>query len=167
MLRESESQKMEKKHLVGNIILLIGMAIVFVSVLGYREYKNKLMIIHELPKSSADLVYSIDSIEWKDEILNISGWSLQEGKAITEYNTNIVMWDSKNEKGYVREALLVKRADVTDTQSEGINYDNSGFTAYFNFKKNSINSGEYQIYIWHKGTEEDFVVKTDREVIIE
>ena len=93
----------------------------------------------------------------------IDGWACRQDEEIKKVLCWVVLKDIEENKYFKINTLLVKRKDVTQAIADGVNYDNSGFTAKINkslLKKNT----QYQIYILYLNNDNQVLINTNKNL---
>jgi hypothetical protein len=110
----------------------------------YPVEKNVIVQIDDIKKVNLDYDY-------------IRGWIIKKGVIIKQYNTQLVLFNQNNNKGYVLPLKRLNRVDVTKAMNDNINYDSSGFNAKIDHKymKNGFRIG----FIYNIN-QKDYLIKT-------
>lgn len=100
--------------------------------------------INKLPDFSKEILFNVEKVQKVNQSYLIEGWAGLTNLNSNNNSINIVLIGKEN---YILDVNYFKRPDVTNnfSSSTKINYDDSGFNAYF--KKRNILKGRYSIGI--------------------
>ena len=100
--------------------------------------------INKLPDFSKKILFNVEKVQKVNQSYLIEGWAGLTNLNSNNNSINIVLIGKEN---YILDVNYFKRPDVTNnfSSSTKINYDDSGFNAYF--KKRNILKGRYSIGI--------------------
>ena len=95
----------------------------------------------------------------------VRGWIVAKGHEISEYDTQIILYEDGSDKGMLWLAKMESRSDVTEMMNDGTNYDASGFQAMIPSKY--AEGKKYKIAIAFYIDQKQYIVKTGQEYVAE
>jgi len=98
---------------------------------------------HYLP-GMHDFLSGVDHFDEQKEFFTISGWAIRDMKETVNSQIDLVLY--KDQAMYLARTDPEKREDITEYYHNGLNLDNSGFTA--KVSKTPLPAGKYQIGVW-------------------
>lgn len=91
-----------------------------------------------------DFLSGVDHYDDQNEFFTISGWAIRDMKEVASSQIDLVFY--KDNATYVARTDRNDRKDLTEHYHNGLNLDNSGFTA--KISKETLAPGRYQLGIW-------------------
>lgn len=91
-----------------------------------------------------DFLSGVDHFDDQKEFFTISGWAIRDMKEVGNSQIDLVLY--KDQAMYLARPDPEKREDITEHYHNGLNLDNSGFTA--KVSKTPLPAGKYQVGVW-------------------
>ena len=101
-------------------------------------------------------VYQIDSIEKKDDTLQIKGWAFALNQNAKQENFEIILYDTKTGKDIHSKMVYESREDVNEYFLCEYDYTESGFMANISTKRLQLENTVYEILLRPKGQQKAF-----------
>lgn len=131
--------------------------------IGFKEYKTPSLFTQKVFETP--IISNLEHVFENDRFVRISGWGAIE-KQDSKFSEIQFALVGKSGKTYTFETDLVSRNDVTTTNKNQYNYDNSGFS--LKIRKDEIPRGTYKTAIIIKDTQKNksFIKVFDKTIVI-
>ena len=152
-----------KQVVIYSLAILILLTSLFCALLFYQHTKGNELLVDNFSTDIRGFLFNIDEVVNEESFFIIDGWACRQDEEIKKVLCWVVLKDIEENKYFKINTLLVKRKDVTQAIADGVNYDNSGFTAKINkslLKKNT----QYQIYILYLNNDNQVLINTNKNL---
>ena len=163
MKRAFSEGGINRQAIIYSLAVLILLTFIFCALLFYQHAKENELLVDNFSTDTRGFLFNLDEVVNDGSFLLIDGWACRQNEEIKKVLCWVVLKDIKENKYFKISTLLVKRSDVTQAINDGVNYDNSGFTAKINkslLKKNT----QYQIYILYLNNDNQVLINTNKNL---
>lgn len=94
--------------------------------------------------------------------VSIKGWCVLKGRETAPIAIHVVLKDRSDGTYYQLPTTIVKRENVTKKMDDGVNYDNSGFSAVNN--RFPLDGEAYDIYLSYEIGDDRYLIDTQKTV---
>ncbi|MFP9115057.1 glycosyltransferase family 39 protein [Flavobacterium sp. RHBU_3] len=120
--------------------------------------------LEDLKKKESGITYNFDEFIDDGKELKASGWAFVKGHDATNFQVSIILMDPV--RGIKLKTQQVMRNDVTVFMASPYNLDNSGFLCHLPLQDLPKANYKVGIYIKNKSDGSDYLVTTDKNVIV-
>lgn len=123
-------------------MVIVAAAVGISNVVNRAVHRNCIIV-----EDDFSCVFQIDSVEVKNESLELAGWVFELDKDASEDDFEILLYDYNNDKKYYLKMNDVVREDVNNYFLCEYDYTNSGFEANIKTKRLDLDNTNYEVLI--------------------
>ncbi len=149
-------------------VMGVGIAIIIALCLfmSWNEMRVKEIDISDATLISATGDKALTNLEYgyyldngkKGQTVSIRGWIDIIGRMTNSVSYWVILKDMSTGVMYQLPTAIESRPDVTEYINDGLNHDNSGFLCTVSNNGFDFTNKDYQIMIWYKTGEEEYLV---------
>lgn len=134
-----------KKTVIVQILMCVGMLGIIWGgyMLAMRAFRGRF----ELQEDSFNYMYQIDSAEYQEGNLVLSGWAFRFGVDAKEEKYELLLYDKRKEKIYAPKMKYENREDVNAYFLCEYDYTKCGFTASIRTDRLDLENTDYEILL--------------------
>lgn len=145
-------------------IYLIGVLVVSILIsFAVAADRGKIRVWTEARITEDVVSFVIDSVQVTENV-KIQGWALILGEEIKTVDCNVMLVGEESGEQWILPTMVVKRNDLTEAFSDGVDYSNAGFLANIQKDRLSLEKEDYQIYLEYLTNGHPYLVPTNKMV---
>jgi hypothetical protein len=159
-----------KEKNITPVVFCFGLFLIMLTccILFFNEGKVREIDITEIPDNE-NIQYFIDSVVTTRHSITITGWVFLTEEEIKTFDCRFVLYDIKNQDGYIIPSQLIWRPDVEaafnpNSEKRSYNYSGSGLVGSVMKMRLKKDSDNYKIYILYKNNDKFFIVDMNKYV---